>query len=177
MAYLVKESLKSEPRQYVLEGILSDYRQKLISSAALVRDERQDFWYSVTELIGETPTAEFKFVCPHCKSLIKTRKIDVGIEVKCSSCGKETKVPDVKARQNALLDVHTLKEANATIRNGALVLLLGVGTTLATYMDALSRGGGGYGIFWGLSVIGAGMMVTGFGRRRLHYKKYPKTQK
>jgi DNA-directed RNA polymerase subunit RPC12/RpoP len=177
MAYLVKESLKSEPRQYALEGILSDYRQKIISSEALVRDEKQDFWYSVTELIGEAPTPEFKFVCPNCKSLIKARKIDVGTEIKCSSCGDETKVPDVKVRQNAIFDSHLLKDANASIRNGVIILFFGIATTVATYMDAFSRGGGGYGIFWGLSVIGAGMIITGVGRRRLHYKKYPKDRK
>ncbi len=173
MAYLVKETLNSNPRQYVLDGIVSDFRQKLLEGKALVRDERQNFWYTVEELIGEVPPATLKFVCPQCKTLIHGRKIDVGLSVKCGTCGHQALVPDLKAVRTAVLDRHLLKEAHRTMAYGAVLLLGGAGTTAATYLDAASRGGGGYVLFWGLIVIGAGLLIKGFGQRCLFFKKYP----
>lgn len=177
MAYLVKESLTAQPRTYALEGIQSDYQQKLLTGTALVCEDRQDFWYSVAELVGDAPTARFSFVCPKCKGMIPARQIDVGLEVKCPRCQSLASVPDVKARQNSLMDRHLLKEATQTLLAGSAVFVVGAGTTVASYMDALSRGGTSFYIFWGLAVIGAGMIISGFGQRSRYFKKYPKGNK
>lgn len=174
MAYQVKESLTAKPRTYALEGIHSDYKQKLLAGTALVCEERQDFWYSVAELVGDAPTARFSFVCPKCKGMVPARQIDVGLETKCPRCQTLAQVPDVRARQNAVMDRHLLKEATQTLLAGAAVFVVGAGTTVAGYMDAIDRGGTSFYIFWGLAVAGAGMMITGQGRRRLYFKKYPK---
>ncbi|MES2597349.1 MAG: hypothetical protein V4662_18515 [Verrucomicrobiota bacterium] len=177
MAYQVKESLTAKPRTYALEGIHSDYKQKLLAGTALVCEERQDFWYSVAELVGDAPTARFSFVCPKCKGMVPARQIDVGLETKCPRCQNLTQVPDVKARQNSLLDRHLLKEANQTVFAGAVIFLVGAGATVAGYLDAISRNGTSFYVLWGLAVIGAGMMITGFGRRSIYFKKYPKDGK
>lgn len=174
MAYLVKETIASTPRPYVLDGIISDHRQQLLKGDALVRDERQDFWYSVAELIGEAPTPLLRFVCQHCKGMIQGRKIDTGLEVKCPKCGHPREVPDVAVLRNAVLDTQTLRQANGSLLGGFLFFAIGAGATAASYMDAISRKGGSqYSIFWGLAILGAGMMITGFSQRRRHFKVHP----
>jgi hypothetical protein len=177
MAYLVKESLTATPRKCSIEGIRSDFEQKLLNGSDLVSEEKQDFWYSVNELLEVAPVSRFFFACRKCRGMISARIIDLGLEIKCARCQAQTSVPDVKARQNAVMDRHLLKEANHTLLAGVALFILGAGTTFASYMDALSRGNTSYYIFWGLAIIGAGMMLTGYSKRRQFYKKYPPANK
>ncbi len=55
MGYLVKASFNAEPRAYSLEGIKTDVATGLLTPSAMVREEQDDSWHSVAELIGEEP--------------------------------------------------------------------------------------------------------------------------
>ncbi|HYF34099.1 MAG TPA: hypothetical protein VD994_02325 [Prosthecobacter sp.] len=172
MAYLVKETLTSEPRRYVLDGIIGDHSQKVLAGEALVRDETQDIWYSVAELIGVSPTPQFRYLCHQCKSLIQARKIDLGLKVKCPQCSQLSVVPDVKAQQDTLLNKHLLKQAAATTKLGAFLFLLGGVATIASFTEAFDRGRGFYAVFWGLIVVGAVVILTGLAQRRSYYQRF-----
>lgn len=173
MAYVVKETAQSQLRQYALEGIVSDLQQNLLAGTALVREERQNFWYSVNELAGVVPTPAFRFVCAQCKAMVSARKIDIGLTIQCSRCKGKMEVPDVKARQQAMADKHVLKQANQKLGYGAVLFLGGIGTTATSCISAMNQRDSGYVVFWGLIVVGAGMMIQAHGQRRLYFKKYP----
>lgn len=165
MAYLVKSTLKSPPEQYTLDGIKSAHREKRMTSNAMVREEQQDFWYSVGELMGETSVKEFQFCCPICRAMTKAREIDVGLQTPCQTCGAAVLAPDIKPQADPALDRHLL-------RRGHLLLILGSAIFLGTLALSLS----GHGIFV-LSrifeLVGICMMINGYGKRSLFYQKHP----
>src|SRR6476660_3269311 len=97
MGYLVKASPNAEFRAYVaLEGIRTDVAAELLTLSALVRDEKQRFWYPVGQLLGEEPVPSFRYRCKHCKTWLIARKIDVGLQLPCEKCGKMSKGPDIE---------------------------------------------------------------------------------
>ena len=131
----------------------------------MVREDRQDFWYSVEELIGEKPAAEFSFACPHCSAMTQAREIDVGLEVSCRACGKMVLVPEIQPQKDPEADRHLL-------RRGKLLLIVGAAIFTGTLILSLS----GHGIFVVsriLELVGACMMINGYGKRSLFYQKHP----
>lgn len=173
MPYLVKSSITAQPRQYARVGIETDYHQKIISGTALMKHDSQDFWYPVTEFLGETACKKLRYLCEHCRAWIVSRSIDVGLKVKCPQCSKLSVVPDVQIRQLAALDRGLLTEAVSNIKFGLLVTALGIGCTVASYYDAIERSGPIYYIFGGIIVFGLGIFHRGVTQRSALKKKIP----
>lgn len=164
MGYLVKASFNTEPRSYALEGIKTDVQAKILVPTALVRHEKQDFWYSVSELIGESPTPSFRYLCEHCKSWIVGRKIDVGLQIKCGKCGQMSDIPDIEARQRAVQNHDAPKQAKSLMIAGVVVASFGILSTVARYFSAMQPGGRAYAIFSGLIILGLGTFHQGWSR-------------
>ncbi len=164
MGYLVKSSFNAEPQTYSLERIQSDVSAGSLPATALVRHEKQDFWYSVGELIGEAPAAEFQFTCPCCKETTHAREIDVGLDMPCQKCAELIRVPDIQPVKDPAQDQPLLKR-------GAFLLTWGVVLAIGTEFLALI----GHAIIGGLIVetVGICMMINGYGKRQLYYRKHP----
>jgi|GEM_PF-2837817 len=164
MGYLVKASFNAEPQAYALEGIKTDVAAKLLPATALVRHEKQDFWYSVGELIGEAPAAEFQFTCPGCKETTHAREIDVGLEVPCQKCSAMVLAPDLQPVKDPAPDQHLL-------RRGKFLLTWGAVLAIGTEILALC----GHAIIGGLIIetVGICMMINGYGKRQLYYRRHP----
>jgi len=177
MGYLVKASFNAEPRSYALDGIRTDVKAGLLALTAMVREEKQDFWYSVGELIGEKPTAMFKFVCDQCKAMISARRIDVGLSMKCGSCSAALVIPDIEARKQAIQDHDMLKSARGMMIAGGLTALAGIVCSVFTYLAANEFGGGHFLVFTGLVGGGLGVMNLGWIKRGRFYRKYPQAKK
>jgi hypothetical protein len=177
MGYLVKASFNAEPRSYALDGIRTDVKASLLSLTAMVREEKQDFWYSVGELIGEKPTAMFKFVCDQCKTMISARKIDVGLSMKCGSCSTALLVPDIEARKLAIQDHDMLKSARGMMVAGSLTALVGIICSVFTYLAANEFGAGHFLVFTGLIGGGLGVLNMGWVKRGRFYSKYSPAKK
>jgi|JI6StandDraft_1071083.scaffolds.fasta_scaffold64885_2 hypothetical protein len=162
MGYLVKASFNAEPRSYALDGIRTDVKAGLLPLTAMVREEKQDFWYSVGELIGERHTELFKFMCPHCKNLIEARKIDIGLQQKCDRCNKPSAVPDKEELKRVMLqDGAPTKKTNGLILYGGLAALIGVTGVLFTLMTKNESSILSLGLFFGLMVSGVMALRVG----------------
>lgn len=164
MGYLVKASLNAEPRAYSLESIKTDVEAKLLPVTALVRHEKQDFWYSVGELIGDSPATEFQFPCPCCKEATHAREIDVGLEVPCQKCGAMVLVSDIKPVTDPTQDLPLL-------RRGNLLLCLGAAIAIGNFIllgsdEGLKR-------ITLVELVGICMMINGYGKRQLYYRRHP----
>lgn len=158
MAYLVKESFTAAPKQCMLEGIRSEHTDKLLAGTAMIREERQDFWYSVAELVGETPAREFQFACPNCRAITEAREIDVGLQVPCQKCQALILAPDIKPVKDPGPD-------RPLLRRGNLLLIVGAVILCSQFIDGhISKI---------VSAIGICMMINGYGKRSLFYQKHP----
>lgn len=125
MGYLVKASFNAEPRAYALEGIKTDVEAKLLPATALVRHEKQGFWYSVDQLLGKEPVPSFRYRCKHCKTWLIARKIDVGLQLPCEKCGKMPKVPNIE------------REGRFMMVTGGVSAALGILVTVCHYYAPL----------------------------------------
>ena len=165
MGYLVKASFNAEPRAYSLDRIKSDVSAKSLPTTALVRHEQQDFWYSVGELIGETPTTEFQFTCPCCNKTTNAREIDVGLDIPCQKCGAMDQAPDIQPIKDPTPD-------RPLLRWGKLLLLVG---GFIVYGD-LQLNFSGQNIFGRvvINLVGVCMMINGYGKVMLYYRKHPR---
>lgn len=171
MGYLVKASFNAEPRAYSLESIKDDVAAKALTAGALVRHEKQDFWYSVGELIGESPTADFPFTCPHCQAKTEAREIDVGLEVPCQKCGSMVLAPDIKPIKPATDPTPDLPG----LRRGNHLLFWGTALVIEEILSVCySRGGFDLTRITILELVGVCMMINGYGKRKLFYLKHPK---
>ena len=177
MGYLVKASFNAEPRAYSLEGIKTDVDAKLLPLSGMVRHEKQDFWYSVGELIGKEPTPSFRYLCEHCKSWLVARKIDVGLQIKCGKCGKMSDIPDIESRKQDVLNHDAAKHAKTEMIAGALIALIGILSSVASYVSASQPGGRAYAIFSGLIVLGLGTFHHGWSRSSQIRRKTPPDKK
>lgn len=165
MGYLVKASFNAEPQVCSLERIRSDVAAKLLPASALVRHERQDFWYSAGELAGETPAVEFRFTCPSCKATTQAREVDVGLEVPCAKCGEMVMAPDIRPPSDPTPDLPLLRRGNLLLFWGAVISL-----------GDLALCASGHGIFVVsrvIELVGVCMMINGYGKRKLYYLKHP----
>lgn len=142
MGYLVKASFSAEPRAYTLEGIRADVDAGLLPPTAMSRHEKQDFWYSVAELIGQEPTPTFRFRCKHCRSRLAARKMDLGLQLQCEKCKKVSDVPDI-GRAGRFMMVA-----------GAIAACLGLITAVANYFMPMPGSGRFHFGFIGLFIIG-----------------------
>lgn len=168
MGYLVKASFNAEPRAYALEGIKSDVAAGSLTVSALVRHEKQDFWYSVGELIGESPAAEFPFACPRCHEMNQAREIDVGLEVPCQKCGESVKAPDIlppAPLTDPTPDLPLLRRGKRLLFWGAFII---IGKLLLLMVLLPQRIGIGL-----IDIVGICMMINGYGKRQLFYLKHP----
>ncbi|GEP42622.1 hypothetical protein [Brevifollis gellanilyticus] len=158
MAYLVKSTLTSPPEQHTLDGIQSAYREKRMTSNAMVREEQQDFWYSLGELMGETSAKEFQFCCPTCREMTNAREIDVGLQVPCQNCQTMILAPDIQPVTDPEPD-------RPLLRRGNLLLIVGAVILCSQFIEGRFR----------LIVSGVGicMMINGYGKRSLFYQKHP----
>lgn len=163
MGYLVKASFNAEPRAYSLERIQNDVSANLLPATALVRHEKQDFWYSVGELIGETSAAKFQFACPRCQAITQAREIDVGLEMTCQKCGAPVLIPDIQPSKDPSLDQPLLRRGNLLLFWGAVIVVANV---------LLNSFCGGVFGFIVIDLIGICMMINGYGKRQLYYRKH-----
>jgi hypothetical protein len=168
MGYLVKASFNSEPQAYSLEGIKDDVAAGSLTASALVRHEQQDFWYSVGELIGETPATEFQFDCPRCHEMNHAREIDVGLEAPCQKCGVMVKAPDIlppTPLTDPTPDLPLLRRGKRLLFWGAVII---IGKLLLMMVFFPKRIGIGL-----IDIVGICMMINGYGKRQLFYLKHP----
>src|SRR5262245_20802121 len=110
MAYFVKPVNGAEQRME-LGHIREALKNGLIADNWLVRDERQDFWYSIGKLMGTTASQAVTLFCPRCQTPIPARKIDIGLPAACTKCGMEVIVPDPLAVEQRQRDRHLLEDA------------------------------------------------------------------
>ena len=165
MGYLVKASFNAEPRSYALDGIRTDVKAGILPLTAMVREETQDFWYSVGELIGDSPAKEFQFDCPRCHTITHAREIDVGLKVGCQKCSEMILAPDIQPPQDPTPDLPLLRRGNR-------LLILGAGIFIGDLIFS-AYFGSTFLVSRALELMGACMMINGYGKRALYYRKHP----
>jgi len=126
----------------------------------LVRDERQDFWYSVGKLVGKVGSNPIEMACPKCRAPIAARRIDIGLPVACRECKTEVVVVDPDAVQRRHRDVELLAQAQTRAILGAIAL--GVGTLVTVGSYASARPGEAWFFWWGPMALGLGTFIACF---------------
>lgn len=137
MGYLVKASYNAEPRSYALAGIQADVGAGLLPLTAMVRDERQDFWYSVGELIGERTSSTHEMRCAQCRLMNTVRAIDVGLLQKCGHCRADFVVFDPESDQLQIESQKVFFRAKLKIYAGVIVLVVAACLSWSFYSGKL----------------------------------------
>ena len=159
MAFFVKKAFV-EARRMERAEIQEALKNGTVQESWLVRDERQDFWYSVGKLVGKVSSQPVTFPCLTCKKTLTAHRIDIGLPVVCAHCGSHVTVTDplsIERRQRDELILNDLKKR--AIVSG-LVLAAGV---LVTLLSFVFRGESGVWIlWWGPLVFGIGTFAVCF---------------
>jgi Zn finger protein HypA/HybF involved in hydrogenase expression len=153
MAFRLKPVL-GEEQTMELAQIHQALRSGTITEQWLVREERQDFWYSVAKLIGKVESNPIALVCPRCQSPITARRIDIGLPVACPRCGAEAIVIDPEALKRRVRDRGRLVDLRKRTILSGLALVGGLTVTIGSHVA--SEGGGGMILPWGLLAFGIG---------------------
>jgi hypothetical protein len=133
MAYLVKP-LAGEPLRMEMVQIREALERGTITPLWMARDERQDFWYSVAVLLGQTPAEPVRASCPQCRIGFSARHIDIGLPVPCPKCGRENTVPDPFLSEVRKRDEHRLVEAKRGAILGFVWFALAASVTIVTFL-------------------------------------------
>ena len=162
MAFLVKP-VNGDARRMELTEIHDALKQKAIAENWLVRDERQDFWYSVGKLVGTTASQPVTLFCPQCAKPIAARKIDIGLPATCQNCNTTVIVPDPLAAEQRQRNEHLFLEVRRNMIFGVIALSAGAFVTLGSYFTR-ERSSGTWVLWWGPLAIGLGLFVGTFPR-------------
>ncbi|MEI7776396.1 MAG: hypothetical protein WCK17_16655 [Verrucomicrobiota bacterium] len=159
MAFLVKPVF-GEAQRMEMAHIQEALKNGIIAENWLVRDERQDFWYSVGKLVGKVTSQPVTLFCPHCQTPTKARRIDIGLPVACSKCAHEVIVPDPDVAEERQRDEIRFDEVRQKAIFGGVALAVGVLVTLFTYF--YSDRNGFWILWWGPLAIGGGTFAGCF---------------
>jgi DNA-directed RNA polymerase subunit RPC12/RpoP len=125
MAFLVKKAFGEERKMERVE-IQEAIKHGVIQENWLVRDERQDFWYSVGKLVGNVSSRPVHIVCQTCKKALTARRIDIGLPVVCAHCGSNVTVTDPLVSDRRERDEYILKDLKRQAVISGLALAFGV---------------------------------------------------
>jgi hypothetical protein len=153
LTYTVRIPGQQTPVQMEFAKLKNAYADGNIPGKALVTLKHQDFWYSVAELMGDEPTKPLLFPCGTCKQMVKSRWIDRGNPVKCPKCHGTLTVPNPEATRAQIAVDQKRARATPFVWLGVVMILVGVGTTAFSYLQARSEGGY-YGIVYGMVLMG-----------------------
>ena len=159
MSFLVKKAF-GEARKMERVEIIEAFKNGVIAENWLVRDERQDFWYSVGKLVGKMPSQPVAFVCQTCRKTLTARRIDIGLPVVCANCGSQVTVTDPLAIERRQRDVLILTSLKKRAVISGLALLAGLLVTGLSFV--YHKEDGGWVLWWGPLVFGSGTFVVCF---------------
>ncbi len=159
MAFFVKKAF-GEARKMERVEIQQALKNGIIEENWLVRDERQDFWYSVGKLVGKVSSQPVTFPCPACKRTLTARRIDIGLPVVCAHCGSQVTVTDPLQIDRRERDEVILSDLKKRAIVSGLVLAAGF---LVTVLSFVFRGESGVWIvWWGPLAFGIGTFAVCF---------------
>ena len=153
MAFLVKKAFGEERRMERVE-IQEALKNAVIQENWLVRDERQDFWYSVGKLVGKVSSQPVQFVCQTCNKTLTARRIDIGLPVVCAHCGSQVSVTDPLLFERRRRDMRILIILKKRAVISGLALAAGFFVTLLSFV--LRNKSGGWILWWGPLAFGLG---------------------
>lgn len=159
MAFLVKP-VNGETQRMELVHIREALKNGIIAENWLVRDERQDFWYSVGKLVGKVTSQPVVFFCRKCLGSIRARRIDIGLPVNCEKCRAQAIVPDPEENERRLRDEGRMQVAKRKAIAGGLALGLGIFVTGLSYISRDKSGG--WVLLWEPLAFGFGTFVVCF---------------
>ena len=160
MAFNVKP-VNGEERRMELAHIREALKNGIIAENWLVRDERQDFWYSIGKLVGKVKSQPISLFCPRCRAPIPARHIDVGLPVACGKCGTQVIVPDPLDAERRLRDEHLLVEVRKRAVFSGIALAAGLLVTILTY-GFPDPETGIWLLWWGPLAFGLGTFIVCF---------------
>lgn len=166
MKYQIKPRINESPVLMDRHEVEAAAANGSLAASSLMREARQDFWYSVGEWIGSTPTPSFRYRCGKCKHWMVARKIDVGLPCRCDACLNEAIVPDTQVAQQRVANADLPKIAQQWMLGGGAVAALGLLTSFLSFRAAGDRGGGVYYLFYGLILVGGLSFLKGFSLKR-----------
>ncbi|MEO6788369.1 MAG: hypothetical protein ABI318_19775 [Chthoniobacteraceae bacterium] len=159
MAFLVKKAF-GEERKMERVQLIEALKNGIIAEDWLVRDERQDFWYSIGKLVGKVSSQPVAFVCQTCKRTLTARRIDIGLPVVCAHCGSKVTVTDPLADDRRERDEFILSDLKRRAVLSGLALAFGILVILVSF---IFREKNGVWIFlWGPLAFGFGTFVVCF---------------
>ena len=159
MAFFVKKAF-GEARKMESTELYEALRIGAIQENWLVRDERQDFWYSVGKLVGKVSSQPVTFPCATCKRTLTARRIEIGLPVVCAHCGSPATVTDPLLAERRQRDELILKDLKKRATISGFVLAAGV---LVTLLSFVFRGESGVWIlWWGGLAFGLGTFAVCF---------------
>ncbi len=157
MAFIVKP-VNGEPRVMELATIREALKNGVIADNWLVRDERQDFWYSVGKLVGKIGSQPITMFCPQCRTPIAARRIDIGLPAACGKCGTQVVVPDPDEIERRQRDERRLGELRQRTVFSGVVFAAGAVVTVLTFIFSTSQGF--WILWWGPLAFGGGTFVA-----------------
>jgi hypothetical protein len=153
LTYTVRIPGQQTPVQMEFAQLKNAYADGNIPGTALVTLEHQDFWYPLAELMGDAPTKPLLFPCGACKQMVKSRWIDRGNPVKCPKCHGTLTVPNPEATRAQIAVEHKQAKAAPFLWLGVGMILVGIATTVFSYLQARSESGS-YAVVYGLVLVG-----------------------
>ena len=159
MAFLVKKAFGEERKMERVE-IQEALKNGIIQENWLVRDERQETWYSVGKLVGKVSSQPVSFVCQTCRKTLSARRIDIGLPVICAHCGSQVTVTDPLLIERRERDGQILSNLKTKAIISGLALAVGILLPLLSY---IFRDKTGVWVFWwGPFVFGLGTFAVCF---------------
>ena len=159
MAFLLKP-LNGETRRMELSEIHDALKRGSITEQWMVRDERQDFWYSVAKLVGKVGSQPVMLFCPNCRTPIQARRIDIGLPATCPQCATAVIVPDPEAYALRQRDEHRLVAAKQKAIFSGIAFAGGLTFTVCSFLTRSQYGG--WILWWGPLAFGAGTFIVCF---------------
>jgi DNA-directed RNA polymerase subunit RPC12/RpoP len=161
MAFLVKKAFGEERKMERVE-VFEAFKNGIIPENWLVRDERQDFWYSVGKLVGKVSTQPVTFDCKRCRRTLTARRIDIGLPVVCARCGSQVTVMDPLVLDRRERDEYILKDLKRQAVISGFALAFGILLPVLSFID---REDNGVWFIWGwVLAYGIGTFAVCFPR-------------
>jgi DNA-directed RNA polymerase subunit RPC12/RpoP len=163
MAFLVKKAL-GEARKMERVEIQEALKNRVIEENWLVRDERQDFWYSVGKLVGKVSSQPVNFACETCRRTLTARRIDIGLPVVCTHCGAQVMVTDPLLIERRERDEQILINLKNRAVISGLALAAGLLVTVSSFIFRADSGVWivWWVVWWGPLAFGLGTFAVGF---------------
>ena len=159
MAFLVKKAF-GEGRKMERVEIQEALKSGVIQENWLVRDEQQDFWYSVGKLVGKVSSQPVNFACKTCRRTLTARRIDIGLSVVCAHCGAQVTVTDPLLIERRERDGRILNNVKNRAIISGLALAAGLLVTVSSFIFRADSGV--WIVWWGPLAFGLGTFAVCF---------------